>query len=154
RRLSMPPFFRSRKSLRAPRVRLAVERLEARDVPATFTVTNLNDAGPGSLRLAIESANAGTDPAAIVFQPGLTGTLTLTSGQLDVINPVTVTGPGSGKLTISGNDASRIFRVNNNSMVQDFALSGLTLTKGKAAAGGGIFLGNDNLVLGDVVITG
>jgi uncharacterized repeat protein (TIGR01451 family) len=41
----------------------ALEALEARAVPATFTVTTIADSGPGSLRQAISDANAtsGTD---------------------------------------------------------------------------------------------
>ena len=46
---------------------------------ATFTVTNLNDSGPGSLRQAILDANAAAGDDTIVFQSGLSGTITLTS---------------------------------------------------------------------------
>src|SRR5262249_28748648 len=104
----------SRRRMRPKRTcRPAVEVLEARTVPSTFTVTNLNDAGFGSLRNAIGGANnlAGAD--VIVFQPGLTGTLTLTSGPLQVTDSVTITGPGAGALTISGNNVSRIFLVDD-----------------------------------------
>ena len=38
---------------RALAARLSVERLEDRTVPSTFTVRNLADSGPGSLRAAI-----------------------------------------------------------------------------------------------------
>jgi hypothetical protein len=48
------------------RVRPALERLEGRDVPSTFTVGNLNDAGAGSLRQAIADANGTAEPDAIV----------------------------------------------------------------------------------------
>ncbi len=50
-----------RRSLRpAPRRRCrpGVEPLEGREVPAVFTVTTALDAGPGSLRAAIQAANA------------------------------------------------------------------------------------------------
>ena len=46
---------------------------------ATFTVTNTNDSGAGSLRDAIDDANATSVPDTITFQTGLTGTITLTS---------------------------------------------------------------------------
>jgi hypothetical protein len=145
-----------RPGLRRP-VRPALERLEGRDVPSTFTVTNLNDAGAGSLRQVILEANNNREADAIVFQAGLSGTLTLTTGQLNVTAPVTITGPGSAKLIISGNNASRLFLVNNGSpVVENFGISGLTLTQGKATGteeGGGIDVGSENLVLKDVVIT-
>ena len=55
------------------------------DTTAIFTVTNLNDSGLGSLRQAIADANTTPGNDVIVFQPGLTGEVTLTSGEL-VIN--------------------------------------------------------------------
>ena len=39
------------------RPRPALEALEGRALPSTFTVMNLADSGPGSLRAAITSAN-------------------------------------------------------------------------------------------------
>src|SRR5262245_13689277 len=47
--------------------------------PMTFTVTNTNDSGPGSLRRAINLANANPGSDVIVFQAGLTGTIALSS---------------------------------------------------------------------------
>ena len=47
---------------------------------ATFTVTNLNNSGPGSLRQAILDANVAAGDDDIVFQSGLSGQITLTSG--------------------------------------------------------------------------
>ncbi|HEX5701264.1 MAG TPA: hypothetical protein VFX77_11495, partial [Rubrobacter sp.] len=41
---------------------------------ATYTVTNINDSGPGSLRQAITDANSSTGADLIVFQSGLSGT--------------------------------------------------------------------------------
>lgn len=42
---------------------------------AIFTVTNLNDAGAGSLRGAVGLANAAAGADEIVFNAGLTGTM-------------------------------------------------------------------------------
>src|SRR5262245_39833561 len=133
-----------------------VEVLEDRTAPATFTVTNLADDGSCSLRQAIADANGTSEPDAIVFQAGLTGTITLTSGQLNVTRPVTINGPGSGALTISGNNASRIFRVDDGSdAVNTFAFSGMTLTQGNAPipeSGGAIEVASEDLTLTDVVV--
>src|SRR5262249_39370203 len=71
RRWSM--FLRAR--IRPRRVRrflgLKFESLERRLVPTTFTVTNTNDFGAGSLRQAITDANANPGPDTIQFSiPG------------------------------------------------------------------------------------
>jgi uncharacterized repeat protein (TIGR01451 family) len=136
-----------------------LEMLENRTVLSTFTVTNLNDAGAGSLRQAIINANTMAGADAIVFQPGLTGTITLTTGQLTVTGPTTITGPGSAALTVSGNNASRIFLVDDGATtVQNVAVSGLTLTQGKVTGnfqrGGAIQVADEDLTLSDMVITG
>ena len=54
--------------------RLNLEALESRCTPATFTVTNVFDSGPGSLRQAIQDANANPGFDRIVFNitgPGI-----------------------------------------------------------------------------------
>ena len=78
---------------------------------ATFPVANLTDSGAGSLRQAVLGANASPGADEILFAPGLTGTITLTSGAILISDSLVVTGPGAGVLTVSGNDASRIFLV-------------------------------------------
>jgi hypothetical protein len=68
-------------SPRAPRFRPAVERLEARETPATFTVTTAADSAlspvAGSLRQAILDANANPGADNIAFAVG-TGPVTIT----------------------------------------------------------------------------
>ncbi|MGH7963573.1 MAG: hypothetical protein ACRERD_17410, partial [Candidatus Binatia bacterium] len=58
----------------------------------TFTVTNLDNAGTGSLRQAILDANALAGADIITFQSGLTGTITLTSGELTIADSVDIQG--------------------------------------------------------------
>src|SRR5712664_313609 len=64
--------------------------LEDRTVPSTFTVTNLNDGGAGSLRQAVLDANAHGGADQIAFATGLRGTITLTTGQLSITDSVTI----------------------------------------------------------------
>jgi serine/threonine protein kinase len=66
-------------------------------LPST-QVTNLNDAGPGSLRQAINTANAGST---ITFDSHLSGTILLRSGNLNISKNLTIRGPGTSKLAIS-----------------------------------------------------
>src|SRR5437588_3266461 len=78
-----------------------LEPLEDRSLPSTFTVTNLNDSGPGSLRAAVLAADAQPGPDTINFKPGLSGTIRLTSGELAVTDSVKIQGPGALQITIS-----------------------------------------------------
>ena len=76
----------------------------------TLTVTNTNDSGAGSLRQAIADAGRGdTINFNLSNCPCL---ITLTSGELVIGKDLTIIGPGANLLTISGNNASRIFFIN------------------------------------------
>ncbi|MFZ1642884.1 MAG: tectonin domain-containing protein [Candidatus Contendobacter sp.] len=93
---------------------------------ATFTVTTLNDSGPGSLRQAVADANttAGID----TIQFGITGIVTLSSGQMLITDNLTIIGPGASQLIISGDSVSRIFSINAEVTV---TLNALSLQNGK-----------------------
>jgi Calx-beta domain/Sulfotransferase family/Right handed beta helix region len=126
---------------------------------AGFSVTNVNDAGPGSLRQAIDDANNAAGADVITFQPGITGTITITSGQLVISDTVDIQGPGANILSVSGNDTSRVFYLYNSSASIDVAISGLTITGGDDTSnsnpgGAGIFNGNEKLTLDNVTISG
>ena len=73
---------------------------------ATFTVTNLNNDGAGSLRQAVIDANAAAGEDTVVFQSGLTGTITLAGTDIDVLEGLDIQGPGAGVITVNGNNAS------------------------------------------------
>lgn len=96
---------------------------------ASFTVTNLNDSGAGSLRAAIEASNAG--PAGIAntisFSPGLTGTISLASDlpaisrQTSIVSGSTIIGTAptigidfnghAGLVFAAGSDGSQLVGV-------------------------------------------
>ncbi len=89
-----------------------------------MTVLNSMDNGPGSLRDTVGIAAPGDT---IVFANILDGaTITLTTGQIDINQDLTIIGPGRTNLTISGDNSSRIFK----SYASHFVISDLTLTKG------------------------
>ncbi len=121
---------------------------------APFLVTNTNDSNAGSLRNAIASANAVAGADTITF--GVTGTITLTSGELAITESVTIDGPGASSLTISGNNSSRIFNITDGTgTLQNVAVDGLTLTSGNApSANGGAIRSLENLTISDSVLTG
>src|SRR5262249_18426300 len=90
---------RRQRSLRPTTHRPGLEVLEDRCLPSTFTVLTLLDSGPDSLRAAVAAANA--NPGADSIDFATTGTITLTSGQLDITDSVTINGPGAGALTLT-----------------------------------------------------
>jgi hypothetical protein len=108
--------------------RLQLEVLEPRCCPST--VANLLDSGPGSLRQAILDTPAG---GTVGFQPGLTGTIALTSGELELHSSVTIQGPGAATLAVSGGGLSRVFEVFGGATV---VLADLTITHGQVSATG------------------
>src|SRR5262249_14909194 len=113
---------------------LPLEQLEDRMVLTTFNVLNPADSGPGSLRQAIVDANTHTGAHVINFAPGLQGTITLTSGELDITDDLTINGPGANVLTVSGDKTYRIFEVESHETV---SISGLTIANGNAGTGDG-----------------
>src|SRR6516225_5144243 len=103
---------------------IAVLLLGAVVVPAratTISVTNTNDSGPGSLRQALTIANDGDT----IDATGISGVITLTSGQLLVDKSVTINGAAADLLAVDGNATSRVFQtVIGAKMV---SISGLTI---------------------------
>src|SRR5262245_48070680 len=75
-----------------PRARPAVEALEGRLAPATFTVSRLaDDALAGSLRWAISQANAAPGDDTINFS--VTGTINLGGALPDLSSNLAIQGP-------------------------------------------------------------
>ncbi|MFO0968633.1 MAG: right-handed parallel beta-helix repeat-containing protein [Gemmataceae bacterium] len=122
----------------------------------TFTVTNANDSGAGSLRQAILDANAAPTADTIVFSSLFNSaqTITLTSGVLTFTGAATTTiqAPASNLLSVSGANTQQVFQVNSGASA---ALSGLTITAGRIASGnGGGVVNNGTLVLTDCSVSG
>ena len=102
-----------------------------------ITVTNTNDSGAGSLRQALMDA---LDGDTINF--AVTGTITISSGQLIVGTSVTISGAGADILAVDGSGDDRVFSINNGLTV---TISGLKLTNGMSISGGCIY--NDGATL-------
>lgn len=108
---------------------------------AVLIVTNLNDSGNGSLRAAIAAANSGDT---IVFQSGLTGTISLSSSLSFGNMNLTIQGPGPSVMSLDGNNTNRIFDIKDDTAGATVTISGLTIQHGKAAyCGGGIAVETD-----------
>src|SRR4051794_9802200 len=97
---------------------------------ATITVTSTADAGAGTLRSAVASANPGDT---VNFAAALAGqTITLTTTEIGLNKNLTIDGSTlSNSVTISGNQAVRIFHVTNGTVT----IGGITLTGGNADPG-------------------
>src|SRR5205085_12484944 len=98
-----------------------------------YVVVNTNNSGLGSLRQAVLDANANLGADAIAFDPAIFATpqtISLT-GELLIADSVTITGPGSALLTVSGNNASRVFDLSGPGTF-DVTLAGLTVAGGRA----------------------
>ena len=97
------------------------------------TATDVVDPYDGltSLREAVNYANSLSGADTITFASNLVGqTITLTQGELDLTDTTgktTITGLGADQLTVSGNNASRVFNIATGVTVD---ISGLTITKG------------------------
>jgi hypothetical protein len=113
-------------------------------LPATIIlVTNTNDSGPGSFRDALAVANDGD----MIDATGVSGTILLTSGELQIIHNVTINGPGAGNLAVNGNAISRVFE----NFASKVTISGFTITNGfpllPDTNGGGGILNHGGLTL-------
>ncbi len=128
----------------------------APEAGAAPAVTNLNDNGPGSLRDALQNANDGD----VIDLTGLSGTIHLQS-TLSISDAVTITGPGSSILSISGDNTTSIIEMYDGlEDGQTLTITGLTLENGNGGPGSAIYFncsgeGSDiigsNLVLDDIV---
>lgn len=121
---------------------------------STITVMNTNDSGAGSLRQALADSNDGDT---INFAPTVSGTISLTSGELLVNDSITISGPGANTLTVNGNASSRVFHIATSKTV---TISGLTITNGNPTgnfpddSGGGIYNDAATLTVNNCTVSG
>ena len=122
--------------------------IQIQGVLANFTVNSLADSGAGTLRDALDNLVADGD----TINFNVTGTITLTTGELTIANDITLTGPGSANLSIDAAGNSRVMTVQNG---LDVTISDITITGGRVAGnGGGIrsyasYLAINNAVISD-----
>ena len=131
---------------------------------ATATVNTIYDDGsPGCLRNCISNAASG---GTINF--GVAGTMVLSSPLPAIFKSLTINGPGTGSLTISGSNTWRIFFV--DAAAGSVNLNNLTLANGHAqggaggnggsggggglGAGGALFVNNGSVTLSNIVFSG
>jgi len=133
------------------------------------TVTQCGDSGAGSLRAAVASASNLGDTIVFDIAQMACSKITLTSGQI-VVNAQTLTvqGPGSALLTVSGNSgdyahASRVFfdRANDaTGYTRQLTINDLTISEGLAHANaaaiirGGCVDASGDVTLIRAVVTG
>ena len=103
---------------------IATKRAKAFTV---HNVTSTADSGSGSLRAAIAASVPGD---MITFNLALPATISLTSGEIDIVSSINVAGPGANLLTISGNHVSRVFSI---ALPATVTITGLTIANGTDA---------------------
>jgi hypothetical protein len=126
---------------------------------AIFSVANTNDSGAGSLRAAIDAANANIDADTIVFSQSMAGlTIGLSSGNLTIIQGTVaingdLNGDGDPDVIISGSHTVSIFSV---APAATATLNSLTLINGSANSGSlaGAIRNDGNLSINYSVILG
>ena len=143
-----------------PPKRLSVEPLEAREVPATFTVTTVADVvdpldGRLSLREAVTRANATPGPDTIRLPAGVYlmalpgGEDQNLSGDFDVTDSLTVTGAGPGRTVVDGNHLDGLFDLKGPIAV---TFIGLTVRNGSNPGTGGAIVSDTARVTLDNVV--
>ncbi len=152
--------FRGSREARAIHRRLerrrgfVVEPLEGRQMLSTFTVTNINDSGSGSLRQAIIGSNVATGPNIISFNIPGTGVQTIKplSALPTVTKPVTIDGTtepnsdGQPVIQLDGTNAgSSAVGLYLNTAASGSTIQGLAITE--FAAGGIILDGASHVTL-------
>jgi len=111
---------------------------------ATITVTNNNDSGAGSLRQAITDTVASDT---ITFDSSIAGQTITLSSQLTINKNLAIDGTGQN-ITISGNNAVRVFEVTAGTVTFDsLIIANGNTSNSTGSSGGGIFNSNGNVTV-------
>src|SRR5437016_1114998 len=105
-----------------------IAQFNARVHSAAFVVSSTADSGAGSLRQAILDANAALSDDIIDIT--INGTITLSSPLPEITENTAINGPGMKLLSVSGNNAVRVFALRSGTTN---TLSGLTVSNGWAS---------------------
>ncbi len=147
------------------RVRPAMLVLEDRCLlSGSFTVTSTADSAPannpaqGTLRWAVEQADASPGGAAISFNLSNPATITLAQGPLDLDNQfgaLAIDGPGAGSLTVSGGGLGQVFTLNGVPQGgQTASISDLTISGGSSTGTGGAVVNHGFMTFTSVTFSG
>lgn len=151
--MQFQPTQRRHGALRPCALALATAAFACAANAATFTVTTLSDTGAGSLRDAIDQANRNSGTDTVNFAAGVNGSIVLASGVIEVFDSLTLNGPGAARLSLSGNQASRILRIHRAARapeILDVSIAGLSFVNGSTSdEGGAIFVDDANLSVTD-----
>jgi hypothetical protein len=91
-----------------------------------------------TLRRAVDLANLDAAADKVVFRSGLSGTTNLNpGGQIEITEPLNIHGPGASRVTLYGEDTTRLFYVNPDTDGDPVTISGLRLIHGYYSGGGG-----------------
>jgi CSLREA domain-containing protein len=134
---------------------------------ATFTVSTTSDTADGScdadcsLREAISAANETAEADTIVVPAG-TYMLSLAgageglnaTGDLDILQPVTISGAGASTTIIDGNGSVVMDRVVDVGATAPTTMSGVTIQNGISPQDGGGIRASAALTLSDVIVGG
>jgi predicted outer membrane repeat protein len=136
-----------------------LEALELRLTPSTLTVTTTADDGSaGSLRGAINAANAMGGAQTVTLGPGLyqltqfSAVETSTAGDLDITADLTIQGASAATTIIDGGGVDRVFDVEG---VLNVSFSNLMIRNGLGASGdngGGVHAVGGNLSFSNCIL--
>ena len=108
----------------------------------TYTVTNTNDSGAGSLRQAVLDASDGDF---ITFDTSLSGEIIHLESEILISDDLTIDGSGvTRNVGVSGGNAVRVFHVTGNA---DVIFDHLDILDGQASDGAGLYNDNSTVTL-------